>query len=342
MSAPNSVAEVVRTLLASMGACLFALAFVHSSAQAEDADTLLEEYIQEDGYLSNSDYEWFAWKFSSDETLKSKWAELFTNAVQSTERNKAEMQERVRDLGYDATKVKGGCGADDVCEAVLMTGLLGPIDEWANAKAAIDEAVPYFSAYLNAIEAIESSLGENQSRGLAAELLERKAFEQALRSALTNAERMPDGISSNGGKAWRMLIWRETVKRDLANTAWLKSVVASQGWPTKSKVGADAAHAAWLLVQHADRDPAFQVEALLLMERSIPQGEVDSKDYAFLHDRVIGELKGAQRYGTQMVCRDGRFVPQDLEDPEGLAQRRKEMGLPPLIEQLGRFASRSC
>src|SRR5258708_380628 len=49
---------------------------------------------------------------------------------------------------------------------------------------------------------------------------------------------------------------------DKEHTARLKAVVAAHGWPGKSLVGEKAAHAAWLLVQHADADPAFQRRCL--------------------------------------------------------------------------------
>jgi hypothetical protein len=45
---------------------------------------------------------------------------------------------------------------------------------------------------------------------------------------------------------------------DAANTARMKRIVAERGWPGRSLVGDDGAQAAWLLVQHADHDPAFQ------------------------------------------------------------------------------------
>ena len=42
---------------------------------------------------------------------------------------------------------------------------------------------------------------------------------------------------------------------DRKNTARMKEIIENKGWPGKSLVGGDGAHAAWLLVQHADREP---------------------------------------------------------------------------------------
>jgi len=43
---------------------------------------------------------------------------------------------------------------------------------------------------------------------------------------------------------------------DAENLAWLKDLIARAGWPGRSAVGDDGAGAAWLLVQHAGRDPS--------------------------------------------------------------------------------------
>jgi len=48
----------------------------------------------------------------------------------------------------------------------------------------------------------------------------------------------------------------------LANAAWLKSDLRDHGWYRISIYGADADRAAWLIVQHARHDLAFQKEVL--------------------------------------------------------------------------------
>lgn len=115
---------------------------------------------------------------------------------------------------------------------------------------------------------------------------------------------------------------------DRENTARMKEVVAKYGWPGKKVVGSDGANAAWLLVQHADADAAFQKECLAKMEPLVKSGDVTGKDYAYLFDRVaVGEGR-PQRYGTQMDGDD--FAP--IEDPTNVDARRKEMGLSSLDE----------
>ncbi len=104
------------------------------------------------------------------------------------------------------------------------------------------------------------------------------------------------------------------------------------GWPGKSLVGKDGANAAWLLVQHADRDPAFQKRCLDLMKEAARKGEVSGQELAYLTDRVRVAQGEKQLYGTQFHTVDGRLVPQPIEDEPNVDKRRKEIGLSTMAE----------
>jgi len=146
---------------------------------------------------------------------------------------------------------------------------------------------------------------------LRTELLRRVAIDQAARKSVDL-----DGI-------------REA---DAENLPWLKAVVAARGWPGASLVGTDGAHAAWLLAQHADDDPAFQRRCLDLMTAAVDAGEATPRELAYLTDRVLLAEGRQQVYGTQVTRKDGRFVPLDLRDPDGLDARRATAGLEPFAE----------
>jgi len=109
-----------------------------------------------------------------------------------------------------------------------------------------------------------------------------------------------------------MLNSAEMGRLDRANTNWLKQVVAEHGWPTYSLVGEDASRKAWLLAQHADHDPVFQLDVLGLMEPLVEAGEVNKTDYAYLYDRVMLKLIGTQLYATQVTCEDGKRIPRPV------------------------------
>jgi hypothetical protein len=119
---------------------------------------------------------------------------------------------------------------------------------------------------------------------------------------------------------------------DTANTAWLKRVIAERGWPGRSLVGADAANFAFLLVQLADRDTAFQARVLPLLERAYAAGEAEGQQVALLTDRLAIARGAPQVYGSQADIISGRIVLKPIADSAGVDARRARMGLPPLAE----------
>jgi len=124
--------------------------------------------------------------------------------------------------------------------------------------------------------------------------------------------------------------WGDSVDRN--HTQRMKEVVEEIGWPTVSKVGAQAAEEAWLLVQHADLDVAFQKHCLELMKAE-PESEVSVINIAYLTDRICVNSGLGQVYGTQFRQIDGAHVPCPIEDAGAIDQRRAEIGIGPLSEQ---------
>ncbi len=128
--------------------------------------------------------------------------------------------------------------------------------------------------------------------------------------------------------------WELVTSVDADNLAWLKNVVAEAGWPGQSMVGEDGAHAAWLLAQHADRDPAFQRKCLGLMTEAADRGEASRAELAYLTDRVLLAEGQPQEYGTQMTGRKEGWVPRRLRDPEHVDERRAAMSLGTMAEYI--------
>ncbi len=116
---------------------------------------------------------------------------------------------------------------------------------------------------------------------------------------------------------------------DRANTAELKDLLKIHGWFTISEFGKEADGNAWLLVQHADHDVAFQKQVLDILTELYPKGETSRSHYAYLWDRVAGHTGKKQRYGSQGTCTGpGTWELHDVEDPSGLDSRRASVGLP--------------
>jgi hypothetical protein len=124
---------------------------------------------------------------------------------------------------------------------------------------------------------------------------------------------------------------------DAENLPWLRELVAERGWPGSSLVGVDGAHAMWLMVQHATADPAFMRQCLDLLTAAVAAGEASVTDQAYLTDRVLLHEGEQQVYGTQLTARGGKWVPDNLRDPDTVDERRAAVGMAPLAEYLARF-----
>jgi hypothetical protein len=157
----------------------------------------------------------------------------------------------------------------------------------------------------------------------------------ALRTELLEFQRVDQEVRTSGS-----IDAREMADVDARNTARLKAIIAEYGWPTKSMVGEDGALAAWLLAQHADRDPEFQRSVLSMLEKLLPEGEASPSNYAYLYDRT----HSPQRYGTQGTCvAPGKWEPREIENPEEVDDRRASMSIfPQKLAEYIDFISKLC
>jgi hypothetical protein len=120
-----------------------------------------------------------------------------------------------------------------------------------------------------------------------------------------------------------------------ANAARLATILDSLGWPGEYQVGHQAALAAWLIVQHAIAQPAFQRRALELLREAVYQGSAPAVHAAMLEDRIRSLEGKPQLYGTQFDWDpDGAMSPLPLEDADGVDARRRVIGLGPLAEEI--------
>ncbi|MGW3039610.1 DUF6624 domain-containing protein [Kitasatospora sp. NPDC001159] len=167
---------------------------------------------------------------------------------------------------------------------------------------------------------------DNQNSNLAVEL------------ALMMAEDGAHARLANSSDLAEQAVWRRLTTR---HGDRLAEIMAEHGWPTERTVGADAARAAWLVAQHADRQLDVQRRAVVLMAEAVASGAASARDLAFLQDRLAVNEGREQRYGTQIgAVADGRPVPWPCEDPDWLDERRAEVGIEPFDEYTARFAPR--
>jgi hypothetical protein len=239
-------------------------------------------------------------------------------------------------MGIREPKIEQSDFRDLLCAEVASAPYPLSAGSFAEFQKAAAAARPVAESYLLATARAEQIAGP-RGPTLADQLLARPVGEQMLRIAMTWGEGDMRDAPPLPPDAKAVLLARlvaATAARDHANTAWLKAIVEKQGWPTVAEVGEHASHEAWLLVQHADADPPFQLKVLRLMEPLAASGGVSKADYAYLYDRTMLKLTGKQRYATQATCRAGKRVPQPLEDEAAVATRRAEMGLNRLADYM--------
>ena len=318
---------VMRRLLLAMPLLIAAAA-----SPRGDPPAVLAPYVR-DGSFEPGDYRWLRGQFDGATP-----ADKAADAAVLAWRNRC----RAGDLAQTRAELAGmgvsaGAALDTIpyrtmlCDQVASLPENMDLHDWNRFSRDVAIVRPIAQAFLAAVTFAETSAGA-RTPALADLLRARVVGEQTLRRGLTwvdggvsAAELPPLTLQQKGILGSRIAIAMH--ERDHANTEWLKGVVASQGWPTRSKVGDAASRTAWLLVQHADADPAFQLRALRLMEPLVAKAEVDRKNYAYLYDRVMLKLVGRQRYATQLTCRTGRHVPQPLEDARAVDARRRSLGL---------------
>ncbi|HUR93905.1 MAG TPA: DUF6624 domain-containing protein [Gemmatimonadales bacterium] len=120
-----------------------------------------------------------------------------------------------------------------------------------------------------------------------------------------------------------------------AHATRLAAILDAHGWPGESLVGHDGADAAWLIVQHAIAQPALQRRALVILQEAVARGQAVARQAAMLEDRIRTFEGLPQRYGTQMDWdAQGELSPLPIDDPEGVDQLRRSVGLGPLAHEL--------
>lgn len=209
--------------------------------------------------------------------------------------------------------------------------------------------VMFFGALSGRAQSPVREVGDEKEPELRAELIRMAAEDQQMRGDFDRYRRS-HGLSDLDEKSLNEKLNKNAkLKKGFqAISLWLregedarllrmKQILVKYGWPGRTLVGTEAARAAWLLVQHYDRDLKFQRLALGLMGL-LPKGEVENTHIAYLTDSVTlrEEWNQVQVYGTVLTNENGKFVPKRLTDEANVDKRRAELGLQPLAEYIRR------
>lgn len=172
----------------------------------------------------------------------------------------------------------------------------------------------------------QTDMGQPTNPDLRRQLLAMAKADEAVRDAWNKA-----GMKIERGKNPAFM---KVLAVDADNLRRLKPVIERDGFPTPAQVGTDGVEAAFILVQHADSDPAFQSRVLPQLESLGKQRLVSGQQVAMLTDRVLRNQDKPQRYGSQFMTDDksAGMKLQPIDDIEHVDARRLDMGLPPLAD----------
>lgn len=127
-------------------------------------------------------------------------------------------------------------------------------------------------------------------------------------------------------------VWSLINRQDSICVNKLIKIINAYGWIGKSRIGAEANQAIWLVIQHAE--VKVQEKHLPLLKESVKKGESEGWHLAFLEDRVSVYNKKKQVYGTQAIwdsdLKKNKIYP--IEDVKNVNQRRLNLGLKTIEE----------
>ncbi|WP_141237117.1 DUF6624 domain-containing protein [Sphingopyxis sp. GW247-27LB] len=312
-----------------------------SWAQATPVPDVLKSYGK-DGTFDPGDFGWMAGRFAAEgAAARAAWQSVaaYKEACIAAATGKAKAELAM--IGAESTNLPPGPYGDEACRAITAAMAIdaGSEAERAALPARLAEARQLWNFALAGgrmgIGAVTSAVGPPESED--AQMLIGATFREQLGRHMLSwgVDEGDPPLPARLKPLFDYLGWTMIAGEDRKNREKLRAYMAEKGWPTISALGEKASHAAWLLAQHADDDPALQVRALRLMEPLAKAGEASKSNYAYLYDRVMLKLAGRQRYATQFGgCEAGRAIrplrPMEDDDPAHIDAARAEMGLEPL------------
>lgn len=301
----------------------------------------LLSYI-DDGEFRPGDFGWMRGAFPESSDSEKRQYQAITSWLDACESEaRLVALARLRELGIADAKLEQVPITDPLCEQVASKPQITEFANFVDFTETLDTVKPIFDT-LVATTKLAGQIAGPTTTALDDELNHRPMAEQIYRNAFgwVWQQETADGTPKMTKKQraiFSALLTAQLGKTDRENTVWLKQVIAKQGWPTISMVGEDASQRAWLLAQHADHDPVFQLEVLRLMEPLLETREVSPRNYAYLYDRVMLKLVGTQRYATQTTCEGGNRVASPLENELRMPAYRQSVGLETFEEYLEQF-----
>lgn len=118
---------------------------------------------------------------------------------------------------------------------------------------------------------------------------------------------------------------------DMEHTERLKEIIKQYGMLDVDGIGKDGLEAVSLILIHSP-DINFQEEMLPFIKKLYSNDALEGQEYALLFDKILVNKGIRQYYGTQFIFKDGKYIPDEIEDESNVDLRRKELGMSSLSE----------
>ena len=221
-----------------------------------------------------------------------------------------------------------------IFSVVAMIGVASSSPVWASCERVTEKILQLDASLQSKLAEFESLPSDPLNKSwVKAKIHFMVEIDQDIRMAMLNWP-----ASENYSEEERQCFLKEIAGRmervDIRNTSDLTQLMKIYNWFKQSDFGAETSHEAWLIAQHADRNPDFQRQVLKLMKDLWPIKEVAARDYAYLLDRVTWYAdKHPQIYATQGRCVNrGNWQPWETEDFKHVDERRALMGMETFLE----------
>ncbi|WP_324614339.1 DUF6624 domain-containing protein [Streptomyces kebangsaanensis] len=149
---------------------------------------------------------------------------------------------------------------------------------------------------------------------------------ELLRRAEEDRELMREAAAAPSAERGRRVL---RCHRD--NAEALAAIVRRYGWPAADVVGGPASTAALMILLHAP-DPGFRLRCRDLIAQATADGRCPAVHFAYIADHCAVEQGEPQFYGTRIDPVTLR--PYPVRRPQTLDERRQDVGLGPLEEQM--------
>ncbi|MDR6184078.1 DUF6624 domain-containing protein [Asaia bogorensis] len=339
----NNIANIVRSI-----AFMFCLLAISASAPPP----IISKYIH-DGEFDAGDYAFLRGAFP-DATIQqtTDWQTLQSYILSCRKEAVNAERAELKRLGVEANlNVERGYQNHLCTQISFATQASKDFGTWDAFSSAMSRSQPYFQTYDSAVSmAVRSLDREPETDTFEEELMLHSIPDQMWRFAVMGVV-LPSisGLDTATRSALRIRIFLAQNDVDWQNSHWARHILETQGWSSAIKAGKKSAKLMWLLVQHADDDPAFQVMAIRQLEPVAKSGHFPKQNYALLSDRVNLATTGKQHYGSQLSCQNHHLLPYLMDtggdDEKTLDARRAKMDLPPeatYIEQVQKSFPQAC